>query len=186
MVSRGIKWTLKLTMWKCCRKSSNKAGCSRCDRKARAASAQSFTLWQQAIMEITRRDHSLLLVRAAYIWVLFVARIPFVVNRTFNATLTERLQQHPLLFTMNHTARTFFSWRLHLARPSHSGHSTIILRSESPKGKCAQLHTKLRATYMWVLFFAHIPFPVNRTFSATLTERLQHNQVSRRNVYASI
>jgi len=35
----------------------------------------------------------LLLVRATYIWVLFFAHIPFVVNRTFNATLTERLQQ---------------------------------------------------------------------------------------------
>jgi len=30
-----------------------------CDRKARAGSAQSFTLWQQAAMEITRRDHSI-------------------------------------------------------------------------------------------------------------------------------
>jgi len=29
-----------------------------CDRKARAASAQSFALWQQATIEITRRDHS--------------------------------------------------------------------------------------------------------------------------------
>jgi len=28
---------------------------------------------------------------------------------------------------------------------------------------------------MWVLFFAHIPFVVNRTFNATPTERLQHN-----------
>jgi len=29
-----------------------------------------------------------------YIWVLFFEHIPFVVNRTFNATPTERLQQH--------------------------------------------------------------------------------------------
>jgi len=29
-----------------------------CDWKARAASAQSVTLWQQATIEITRRDHS--------------------------------------------------------------------------------------------------------------------------------
>jgi len=34
--------------------------------------------------------------------------ILFVVNRTFNETPTERLQQHPLLFTMNHTNHTFF------------------------------------------------------------------------------
>jgi len=31
-----------------------------CDRKARAASAQSFTLWQQATIEITPRDHSVI------------------------------------------------------------------------------------------------------------------------------
>jgi len=30
------------------------------------------------------------------------------------------------------------------------------------------------ATYVWVLFFAHIPFVVNRTFNATTTEMLQH------------
>jgi len=31
-----------------------------CDRKARAACAQSFTLCQQATIEITRRDHSII------------------------------------------------------------------------------------------------------------------------------
>jgi len=31
-----------------------------CDRKASTASAQSFTLWQQVIPEITRRDHSII------------------------------------------------------------------------------------------------------------------------------
>jgi len=58
------------------------------------------------------RDHLmrslLLLVRATYILVLFFAHIPSVVNYTFNATATERLQQHPLLSTTNHTDRTFF------------------------------------------------------------------------------
>jgi len=50
----------------------------------------------------------LLFVHATYIRVLFFAHIPFMVNRTLNATPTERLQQHPLLFTMNHTDHTFF------------------------------------------------------------------------------
>jgi len=31
-----------------------------CDRKAQAVSAQSFTLWQQATIEITRWDHSII------------------------------------------------------------------------------------------------------------------------------
>jgi len=34
----------------------------------------------------------LVLAHATYIWVLFIALIPFVVNHTFNATPTERLQ----------------------------------------------------------------------------------------------
>jgi len=50
----------------------------------------------------------LLLVGDTYICVLLFAHILFVVNRTFNATPTERLQQHTLLFAMNHTCRTFF------------------------------------------------------------------------------
>jgi len=90
-------------------------GC--CDRKAQAACAQSFTLWLQARIEITRRSHSsspsastfncspgsqalleathqdhsiritlLLLVCVTYIWVLFFAHIPFVVNHAFSAS----------------------------------------------------------------------------------------------------
>jgi len=39
------------------------------------------------------------------------------------------------------TNRTFFLWRLHLARPSHPSHSTILLRLESPSSKCTKLHT---------------------------------------------
>jgi len=65
-----------------------------CVRKARAASAQSFTLWQQATIEITCRDHSIIACSRHIYMVLFFAHIPFVVNRTFNATPTERLQQY--------------------------------------------------------------------------------------------
>ena len=73
--------------------------------------------------------------------VLFFTHIPFVVNHTINATPLERLQQHPLLFTTSRTNRTFFVWRLNTARPSHPGHSTILLRSEIPSGICAKLRT---------------------------------------------
>ena len=45
--------------------------------------AKSFTLWQQATIELMRRNLSYLLVRATYI---FFAHIPFVVNQT----LTQR------------------------------------------------------------------------------------------------
>jgi len=55
--------------------------------------------------QITRCDRSIIAcLRHIYVWVLFSAHFSFVVNRTFNATPTERLQQHPLLFTTNRTA----------------------------------------------------------------------------------
>ena len=72
---------------------------------------------------------------------LFFAHTPFVVNHTINATPLERLQQHPLIFTTNHTDRTFFAWRLNIARPPHPAHSTILLRSEIPSGMCTKLRT---------------------------------------------
>ena len=111
-----------------------------------------------------------------------------MVNRTFNATSTERLQQCPLLFAVNCTYCTFFLWRLHLAPPSHPGQSTTLLWLESPGGKYAKLHTVpannrdpmsssfcfcLFPTHIWVLFFAYIPFVANRRFNTTLTEWLQ-------------
>ena len=80
---------------------------------------------------------------------------------------------------------------LHLAQPSHPGQSTILFQLESPSGKCTKLHTVaasnnsshamitllllVRATYIWVLFFTHIPFVVNHTFDATPTESLQQH-----------
>ena len=122
--------------------------------------------------------------------VLFFTHIPFVVNHTTNATPPERLQQHPLLFTTNHTDRTFFVWRLNSARPSHPGHRTILMRSEIPSGMCTKLRTVAasnnrdharnlllllaRSTYIMVLFFTHIAFVVNHTINATPPERLQH------------
>ena len=123
--------------------------------------------------------------------VLFFMHILFVVNHTINVTPPERLQQHPLLFTTNRTDHTFFAWRLNSARPSHPGHSTMLLRSEIPSGMCEKLCTVaasnnrvhmpwslyycLFAPHIWmVLFFRHIPFVVKHTFNATPPERLQH------------
>ena len=92
---------------------------------------------------------------------------------------------------LQQTNRTFFVWRLTLARPSHPSHSTILLRSEIPSGMCAKLRTVAasnnRVHMPWsfyyclfaprvcmVLFFTHIPFVVNHTINATPPERLQH------------
>jgi len=68
-----------------------------CDRKARAACAQSFALWQQTTTVIMRRNHSIITCSRHFCVVLFFGHISFVVNQTFNATPTERLQQHPLV-----------------------------------------------------------------------------------------
>jgi len=65
-----------------------------CDRKGRAECTQSFTLWQQATIEITRHDHSVVTCSRQVYMVLFFAHIPFVVNRAFSATPTARLQQY--------------------------------------------------------------------------------------------
>jgi len=62
-----------------------------CDRKARAACVQSITLWQQATIEIMRRNHSIIAC-SCHILVLFFTHIPFVVKHTYNATPAERLQ----------------------------------------------------------------------------------------------
>jgi len=60
--------------------------------KARAAYAQSFTLWQQATIEFTCHAHSVIACSRHIHILLFFAHIPFVVNHTTNATPTERLQ----------------------------------------------------------------------------------------------
>ena len=125
-----LGWKKTVRSWKYC-----------CDRKSRAACVQSFAPWQQATIEIIRRDLSIIACSRHIHIFLFFAHIPFVMNHTINATSLERLQQHPILFTMNHTDRTFFVWRLNSARPPHPGHSTILLQSEIPSGMCAKLHT---------------------------------------------
>ena len=56
----------------------------------------SFALWQQATIEFTRRDHSVIAFSRHAYMVLFFAHIPFVVNRAFRATRAERLQHYQL------------------------------------------------------------------------------------------
>jgi len=124
-------------------------------RKDRAACAQSFALWQQATIEFTCHDHSIVACSRHVYILLFFAHIPFVVNHTINATPPERLQQHPLLFTTNRTDRTFFLWRLHTARPPHPGHNTILLRSEKPERHARKaLHCGNNRVHMpWSLYY---------------------------------
>jgi len=164
-----------------------------CDRKSRAAYEQSFALWQQATIEIMRRNLSYYCLLALHIYmVLFFTHIPFVVNQTINATPPERLQQHPLLFTTNRTDRTFFVWRLNSTFTSWSQHHFVAIgnperhvRRASHRGSKQQQRSPdeitllllVRATYIMVLFFTHISFVVNHTINATPPERLQQHPV---------
>jgi len=107
-----------------------------------------------------------------------------------------RIQRHadgaasttsPPFLQRNRTVRTLPLWWLHLTWPSHPGHSTVLLRSQSPSGKGAKLHTMtasnnrnhmpcllflpVHATHTSMLFLAHIPFVVHRTCDGASTIR---------------
>ena len=69
-----------------------------CDRKARAAYTQSFTMWQQATIDITCRDHSVIACLHYLYMGLFLAHILFMVNCAFSAMPVERLQQHQIKY----------------------------------------------------------------------------------------
>ena len=96
--------------------------CHCCARKVWAASAQSFTLWQQATIEIT-----------------------------FVVTISKYYQ---LLTSFTSIIRG------HSKRSLHREHSIIA---------CS------RYIYMGVILRTHRTHPVNRTFNAMPTERLQHH-----------
>jgi len=52
------------------------------------ACAQSFTLWQQATIEIMRRNHTIIACSHHVYILLFFTHIPFVVNRAFQRYAT--------------------------------------------------------------------------------------------------
>jgi len=64
-----------------------------------------------------------------------------------------------IVSTINCSLASRGSWEV--AHQDHSIGSTLLLL--------------VRATYIWVLFFMHISFAVNRTFNVTPTEMLQHH-----------
>ena len=161
-----------------------------CDRKSRAAYAQSFALWQQATIEFTCHDHSIIACSCHIHIFLFFTHPVRGESHTINATPPERLQQHPLLLQRTAPNRTFFVWRLNSAGPSHRGHSTILLRSEIPSGICANLRTVAasnnRVHIPWSLYYclfaphtyifvlrAHSVRGESHTINATPPERLQ-------------
>jgi len=104
------------------------------------ASAQSFTLWQQATIEITCDDHSIACLCHVYMGVILHAHpvcgeshiqrnTNWEVATTSPPFYNEPHQSH-VLFVKVAPGTTFTSWSEH--------HFVAI---ESPSGKCAKLHT---------------------------------------------
>ena len=123
----------------CCRQWKRLHMPDLCDRKARAACAQSFALWQQGIIEFTRRDlvvtvnsynqlfikftsiagghsrrslrrdHSIIACSCLKYMVLFFAHIPFVANRAFQRNASGVVATVPW-FVEAHRA-TMHQWR---------------------------------------------------------------------------
>jgi len=115
------------------------------------ACAQSFAPWQQATIEIMLAiSLTIACSRKIYYGVILHAH-PVRDESHINTTPPERLQQHPLLFTTNHTDRMFFVPRLNSARPPHPGHSTILLQLET-RVACAQSFTPWQQATIEIIF----------------------------------
>jgi len=77
-----------------------------CDRKSRAACAQSFAPWEQATIEIMLAiSLTIACSRHVHMMMLFFTHMPFVVNHTINATPPERLQQLNYFQSLSREAR---------------------------------------------------------------------------------
>jgi len=111
-----------------------------CDRKARAASAQSFILWQQATTEITRRDHSIIACSR---------HICLCDTHHAHSVRDESHFQRNANWEVATTSSPFCNepYRSHIlfvkvapGTPSHPGHSTTLLQLESPNAKRETSH----------------------------------------------
>jgi len=158
-----------------------------CDRKTRAACAQDFALWQQATIEFTWHDHSIIACsRHIYVWCCS--------SGTSRSWWIRHLTQHHRRGCNNipsfsqRTARfcvkadpgtTFTYWSQHhfvaIGNPERHVRKASHCGSKQQYSSHAMIILLLlvRATHMMVLFFRHIPFVVNHTFNATPPERLQ-------------
>jgi len=179
-----------------------------CDRKSRAACAQSFAPWQQATIEIMLAI-SLSIACSCYIYngvILHAHPLRGESHSQRNATgevastsspfYNEPHRSH-VLCVKAELGMTSTSWsqhhfvaignpERHVCKASHRG-SKQQYRSFSQ----SLLLLLARATYIMVLFFTHIPFVVNHTINATLPERMQQYESDRsvpmkRKIYAAL
>ena len=78
-----------------------------CDRKSRAACAQSFALWQQATIEITRRNHSIA-VCSGHVYILWHCRFCDRKSRATSAQSFALWQQATIESTRRDHSSSFF------------------------------------------------------------------------------
>jgi len=102
---------------------------------------QIFALWQQATIEFTCRNHSIIACSWHINILLFFAHILFVVNHTINATPTERLENIPSFLQRTTPIARYFC-------EGFTQHDLHILVSapffcdlKNPSGMCAKLRT---------------------------------------------
>ena len=88
-----------------------------CYWKVRVTSAQSFTLWQKATTEITRRDHSIIACLHHIYMGAALCTHPIRGESHIQSNTNWEVATISPLFAMIRTDRTFFLWRLHQARP---------------------------------------------------------------------
>ena len=155
-----------------------------CDRKSRAACVQSFALWQQATIEFTCHDHSIIACSRHIDVLLFFAHIPLWWITHLKQCQWRDCYNIPPFCNEPHNVL----WRLYTARLPHPGHSTILLRSEKPErhvrkaSHCGSKQQRSshamitivacsRHRHTWSLHTSR--FMVNHTFNTTPTERLQ-------------
>jgi len=151
--------------------------CNCCDRKARVACAQSIALWQQATIEITWRDHSIIACSCHEYIVFFFVHIPFVLNRTFqpNASRVVATTSPPfynelhwshVLCVKAEPGTTFTSPFCCDRKARAACAQTIALCQQATIEITRRDHFIIACSChaCIVLFFVHIPFVLNRTF----------------------
>jgi len=102
----------------------------------------------------------------------------------------ERHQLH-VPFVKVAPGTTFTSWSQHhfvaTGKPKRKVRRALHCGSKQQQRSHAMITLLLlvRAKYIWVLFFTHIPFAVNHTFNATPTERLQQYHLYKSHITCS-
>jgi len=138
-------------------------GC--CDRKAQAASTQTFALWQQATTETIHHDHSIIACSCHAYRVFLLVHIPSVVNHAFQrnpsgvvATTSPPFYNEPhrshVLCVKAAPSTTFTSWSQHhfvaIGKPKWQAHKASHCGSKQQQRSHAAITLLLlvRATHI--------------------------------------